>query len=92
MRPKSINLAQVNIAVFIWGGTAIFASGLKNLSAKTVGILASLLPVYGGIFGYLIHDERVALRTVLGGGLLLMCVIFETVKQASPKQTPMSSR
>ncbi|MFO8026593.1 MAG: DMT family transporter [Opitutales bacterium] len=89
---ESILLLLLLGVVFTALPQTMFASGLKNLSAKTVGILASLLPVYGGIFGYLIHDERVALRTVLGGGLLLMCVIFETVKQASPKQAQVSSR
>lgn len=79
---KSILLLLLLGVIFTALPQTLFASGLKNLSAKTVGILASLLPVYGAIFGYLIHDEQVTIRTALGGGLILMCVIFETVKQA----------
>lgn len=62
----------------------LFASGLNNLSAKTVGILASLLPLYGAIFGYLIHNEQVAARTVIGGCFILSCVVLENARQVRP--------
>jgi drug/metabolite transporter (DMT)-like permease len=80
---NSILLLLLLAVVFTALPQTLFASGLKNLSAKTVGILASLLPVYGALFGYLIHDERVELRTALGGALILACVIVETIRQAS---------
>ncbi|HKK19216.1 MAG TPA: DMT family transporter [Opitutales bacterium] len=85
---NSILLLLLLAVVFTALPQTLFASGLKNLSAKTVGILASLLPVYGAIFGYLIHDERVEPRTALGGALILSCVIIETVRQASPEKSP----
>lgn len=61
----------------------LYASGLKHLSARTVGILASLLPLYGAIFGYFIHSEQLSLRTAIGGGFILFCVVFENARQAS---------
>ncbi len=58
---------------------SLFSASLKHLSAKTVGIIATLLPFYGALFGYLIHDEALASRTVLGGLIVLIGIVFETV-------------
>ncbi len=58
----------------------LFSASFKNLSAKTVGIIATLLPFYGAIFGYLIHDETLALRTIVGGAIVLIAIAFETVR------------
>lgn len=63
----------------------LYSASLENLSAKTVGILASLLPFYGALFGFLIHDENVTTRTAIGGLLILACVIYETLKHSSGK-------
>jgi len=57
----------------------LFSASLKHLSAKTVGIIATLLPFYGALFGYLIHDETLASRTVLGGLIVLVGIVFETI-------------
>jgi drug/metabolite transporter (DMT)-like permease len=35
---------------------ALFAASFKHLTAKTVGIIATLLPFYGALFGYFIHE------------------------------------
>ncbi len=58
----------------------LFSASFKHLSAKTVGIIATLLPFYGAFFGYLIHDETLALRTVLGGLIVLIGIGFETLR------------
>lgn len=58
----------------------LFSASFKHLSAKTVGIIATLLPFYAAFFGYLIHDEALALRTVVGGSVILAAVAFETVR------------
>ncbi|HPC93584.1 MAG TPA: DMT family transporter [Sedimentisphaerales bacterium] len=58
----------------------LFSASFKHLSAKTVGIIATLLPFYAAFFGYLIHDETLALRTVVGGSVILAAVAFETVR------------
>jgi drug/metabolite transporter (DMT)-like permease len=70
----------------------LYSASFKTLSAKTVGILATLLPFYGAVFGYLIHKEMVTVRTAIGGMLILFCIIFETLKSIkvknSDKKTP----
>jgi len=61
----------------------LFSASLKNLSAKTVGILAALQVFYVAVLGYFIHDEHVTLRTVVGGLIILACIVIETVKHVS---------
>lgn len=80
--PQSILLLLLLATAFTALPQTLFAAGLNHLSAKTVGILASLLPVYGAFFGYLVHKETVAARTAIGGSLILLCVINETAKHA----------
>ncbi|NLZ05041.1 MAG: DMT family transporter [Phycisphaerae bacterium] len=58
----------------------LFSASFKHLSAKTVGIIATLLPFYAAFFGYLIHDETLSLRTVVGGSIILAAIAFETVR------------
>lgn len=58
----------------------LFSASFKHLSAKTVGVIATLLPFYGALFGYLIHDETLAPRTVLGGLIVLVGIAFETLR------------
>jgi len=58
----------------------LFSASFKHLSAKTVGIIATLLPFYAAFFGYLIHDEALSLRTVVGGSIILAAIVFETVR------------
>lgn len=63
----------------------LFSSSFETLSAKTVSILATLLPFYGALFGYLIHDETVSPRTAVGGLLILACIAFETAKNVGER-------
>jgi len=65
----------------------LFAASLKSLSTKTVSIIATLLPFYGALLGYLVHGETVALRTAIGGLIILACVLFETFRAAKTQPT-----
>lgn len=58
----------------------LFSASFKHLSAKTVGIIATLLPFYAAVLGYLIHDETLSFRTVAGGSVILAAIAFETVR------------
>lgn len=59
----------------------LFSASFKHLfAAKTVGIIATLLPFYAAFFGYLIHDETLSLRTIVGGSIILAAIAFETVR------------
>ena len=58
----------------------LFSASFTHLSAKTVSILATLLPFYGAFWGYLIHKELVTVRTAVGGAMILACIIYETAR------------
>lgn len=57
----------------------LFTSGHRHLRAKTVSILATLLPVYGALSAFLLLGERPAGRTLVGGAVVLAAVVWETL-------------
>lgn len=61
---------------------SLYAASLKHLSAKTVAIVATLLPLYGAILAWLILGEIPTLRTVVGGLVVIGAVVIETVRAA----------
>ena len=65
----------------------LFSASMKDLSAKTVGVLATLQPFYCAILGYWIHDELVTSRTVAGGLVILACIAFETARNVGEAET-----
>lgn len=73
----------------------LFSASFQNLSAKTVSILATLLPFYGAVFGYLIYQEQITGRILFGGSIVFICIIFETVISArdsnSGKESPLNN-
>ena len=56
----------------------LFASAIHKLSAKTVGLIAYLQPLYGISLGFLILAEIPTLMTLLGGIIILSAAIYET--------------
>ncbi len=78
--PQSLGLLVLLGIVFTALPHTLFSAGFKHLSAKTVGILATLLPFYGAFLGYLIHGETLDGRTVAGGLIVLAGIAFETLK------------
>ena len=77
--PRTGGLLVLFAVVFTALPHTLFSSSLKHLSAKTVGIIATLLPFYAAFFGYLIHDETLAPRTAVGGLIVLVGIAFETL-------------
>ncbi len=59
---------------------ALFASALRQLSAKTVGLVSCLQPFYGTVLALLLLNEQVNLNTFIGGSIILITAIFETQK------------
>ncbi|GIU38023.1 DMT family transporter [Shewanella schlegeliana] len=57
---------------------ALFTSALRLLSAKTVGLVSCLQPFYGAMLALLLLDEELALKTVIGGTLVIATALFET--------------
>ncbi|MCL1066793.1 DMT family transporter [Shewanella olleyana] len=57
---------------------ALFASSLRQLSAKTASLVSCLQPFYGTVLAFLLLNEQVNLNTVIGGLIILLTAIFET--------------
>ena len=64
--------------VFTAAPHALFTSALRLLSAKTVGLVSCLQPFYGAVLALLILNEDLALKTVIGGTLVVATALFET--------------
>ena len=78
--PRTGGLLVLLGVVFTALPHTLFSASFKNLSAKTVGVIATLLPFYGALLGYLIHSETLAPRTVVGGLIVLVGIGFETLQ------------
>lgn len=58
---------------------ALFATSLRYLSAKTVGLISCMQPVYGTLLAVLILHQVPGWRTVVGGILVVSAAIYETL-------------
>ena len=66
--------------VFTGVAHTLFISGFKYFSASFVSILAAAQPLYGTILGIYILNEIPTVSTWLGGSLILIAIIYATVK------------
>ncbi len=57
---------------------SLFASSLRHLKAKSVSLIASLQPLYGAIFAFLVLSEQPDLSTLLGGIIILGAATYES--------------
>ncbi len=81
--PRTVSLLLLLGIVFTALPQSLFSASMKNLSARTAGILATLQPFYVAVLGYLIHEETVTLRTAAGGLVILACVACEMARNVS---------
>jgi len=58
----------------------LFIKGMKTIKAQTASIIHALEPVYGIIFAFILLREIPALRTILGGMVILMAQVLILVK------------
>lgn len=56
----------------------LFTNSLRHLKAKTVSLIAALLPIYGTVAAAWLLGERPSTRTVIGGAMVLTAVFAET--------------
>jgi drug/metabolite transporter (DMT)-like permease len=59
----------------------LFIQGMKHVRAQTASIISSLEPVYGIVLALFLLDEIPAVRTLLGGAVILTAVLFVTWKE-----------
>ena len=67
--------------VFTAAPQTLYAASLKGLSVRTVGIIATMQPLLAAGLGYLIYQEKIDGRTLIGGALILSCFAFEVLKK-----------
>lgn len=58
----------------------LYTNSLIHLKARSVGIIATLLPVYGSITAALLLGEIPSRRTLVGGAIILSAVALETAR------------
>ena len=58
----------------------LYTNSLAHLKARSAGIIATLLPVYGAITAALLLGEIPSARTLVGGGIILAAVLIETMR------------
>lgn len=61
------------------GAHTLFIKGMKHVEAQTAAVLSSLEPVYGILLAFVFLGEIPALRTVLGGSIILWAVVSLTM-------------
>ena len=86
--PRSLGLLVLLGVVFTAIPQVLHTASFKHLSGKTVGILATLLPFYGAFWGYVFYHEVPAGRTVIGGLIILACVLTETLRSIGRQSEP----
>lgn len=60
-------------------GHTLFVLSFKNFSISTVSIISSLTPLIGIFLGYLFLDEVPAGKTLIGGLLIFITVVAESI-------------
>ncbi len=56
----------------------LYTRSLRHIKASSVGIIATLLPIYGAIAAALLLGEMPAVRTLVGGAVILGAIAAET--------------
>ena len=57
---------------------SLFTHSLKYLKAKSVSLIASLQPLYGAFFAFLILNEQPSIATAAGGLIILGAASYES--------------
>lgn len=75
-------------AVFTAVPHTLYTRSLTHLKAKSVGIISTLLPVYGAMTAALLLGEIPSKRTLFGGGIILAAVAVETARVMRRTEKP----
>lgn len=99
MTPKHHGMLEIHIAVLLFGLAGLFGKlltlpalahvlfirSLVHVKAQLASMIACLEPLYGIIFALVLFGEVPALRTILGGGIILGTIILATIKRNSSR-------
>ena len=61
-------------------GHTLFLMSFRHFSITTASIMSSSQPVFGILMGMLFLNEYPSLTTILGGSLIVVAVVFESMK------------
>ncbi|NRA72580.1 MAG: DMT family transporter [Gammaproteobacteria bacterium] len=74
-----LGLLLILSIIFTAAPHAFLANCFKHLSAKTAGLISCLQPLYGVILAALILGQWPSTMIYLGGSLIVMAAVFETI-------------
>ena len=74
--PYLILLAVLTTAI----GHTLMVKSLKHFSASTASIISSVQPIFGIIIAYLFVNEIPSSNTFIGGTLILLTVVIESIR------------
>ncbi|MGB5942802.1 MAG: DMT family transporter [Leeuwenhoekiella sp.] len=74
--PLLLILAVVTTSV----GHTVFLMSFRHFKITTASILSSVQPIYGILLAFLLLGERPKLITLLGGSLIILAVIVESLR------------
>ncbi|MBV7317535.1 DMT family transporter [Shewanella sp. NIFS-20-20] len=72
--------------VFTAAPHALFTSALRQLRAKTVGLVSCLQPLYGTLLAWWLLSEPITWQTAIGGTLVVMTALYETAQNHGSQQ------
>lgn len=58
----------------------LFVVGLQHVTAKTMGLINSMMPLYATFFAWLLLGEGAGWHTVVGGSLVVGAAAYESLK------------
>jgi drug/metabolite transporter (DMT)-like permease len=76
LNTKNVLLLLILGVICTAGSHTLFIKGMKQVKAQTASMVHFLEPVYGIIFAFLFLREVPALRTILGGIIILVGQVF----------------
>lgn len=79
--PYVILLALVTTAI----GHTLFINSLNYFKVSTASIIGSTQPVFGIIIAYLFLNEVPNMNTMIGGSLIIMTVVIESIRSKRKK-------
>lgn len=66
--------------VFTAAPHLLFVTCMRTLTAKTMGLINSLMPLYATVFAWIILGESASWNTLAGGALIVGAALYESFK------------
>jgi len=90
--PPSLTLRDIGLLAVLGilctaGAHTLFINGMKSLGARAASLISALEPVYGIVLAFLLLKEKPALRTILGGTLILTAVLLVSLRKSAKSES-----